>query len=49
MGTKKLQLTTFECAEREADIAVLLVDHAEFKEKGRPKIELIVDTKGAWL
>ena len=44
-----LNLVSSEQANKEADIAVLLVDHKEFKEQGCPAIKLIVDTKGIWV
>lgn len=39
----------FEQAEKKADIAILLVDHEEFKLRGKPRISMIIDTKGIWL
>lgn len=44
-----IELVSFDFAETEADIAVLLVDHKDFKESGKPDIKLIIDTKGIWL
>ena len=43
-----LELVTFDVAETLADIAVLLVDHNEFKSANAPDIEIIIDTKGIW-
>lgn len=43
-----LELVTFDVAETLADIAVLLVDHNEFKNSNAPDIEIIIDTKGIW-
>lgn len=42
-----IKLRSFEYAEREADIHVLLVDHKEFKSK-KIESEFIIDTKGIW-
>lgn len=41
------ELKSLEQAEREADIAVLLVDHKEFKTLNKTQTALI-DTKGIW-
>lgn len=45
-----IHLTTQEQAVREADIAVLLVDHKEFKTLNKSKLEraVVIDTKGIW-
>lgn len=40
-------LVSFEVASSEADIHILLVDHAEFKGR-RPSSGQIIDTKGIW-
>ena len=40
-------LVDFDVASCEADIHVLLVDHAEFKDR-RPISGQIIDTKGIW-
>ena len=47
-NSTNLKLVSFQEAENKADIAVLLVDHDEFKKNGAPKIEKIIDTKGIW-
>lgn len=44
-----IELVSFDIAETKADIAVLLVDHKEFKVSGAPDINIILDTKGIWL
>lgn len=44
---KKLELAPTELAKSEADIHVLLVDHAEFKAE-KVSADFIVDTKGIW-
>ena len=36
-------------AATQAHIAVLLVDHKEFRASGAPDIAIILDTKGIWL
>lgn len=46
ISAESFQLVTLEQAE-EADVAVLLVDHKEFKEAKAPQAAL-VDTKGVW-
>lgn len=43
-----IELVTFEHAEANSDIAVLLVDHADFKLSNIPNIKVIIDTKGIW-
>jgi len=43
-----MELVTFDVACAQADIAVLLVDHQEFRVSGAPDIEIIIDTKGIW-
>ena len=45
---ESFELVPFEVAEDQADIAVLLVDHAEFKNVKAPNIDIIIDTKGIW-
>jgi UDP-N-acetyl-D-mannosaminuronic acid dehydrogenase len=40
-------LTDFDYASEKADIHLLLVDHTEFMNK-RPKLGLILDTRGIW-
>jgi len=42
------ELVDLSTAEQEADVAVLLVDHKEFKANGKPNISETVDTKGIW-
>ncbi|MDB3877926.1 UDP-N-acetyl-D-mannosamine dehydrogenase [Gammaproteobacteria bacterium] len=44
-----IELVSLDDAEARADIAVLLVDHKEFKISGAPNIKIIIDTKGVWL
>jgi|TARA_B110000879_G_scaffold44632_1_gene63100 UDP-N-acetyl-D-mannosaminuronic acid dehydrogenase len=44
-----IELVSFDIAETQADIAVLLVDHKEFRVSGAPDINIILDTKGIWL
>jgi len=44
-----IELVSFDVAENQADIALLLVDHKEFKVSGAPDIKIILDTKGIWL
>lgn len=44
-----IELVSFDLAGTQADIAVLLVDHQEFRVSGKPDIKIIVDTKGIWL
>ena len=45
---EKIELVNFEEAIKQADIAVLLVDHKEFKGIVIPNKPIIVDTKGIW-
>ena len=47
LSAEDFELVTLEQAEEEADVAVLLVDHKEFKEAKAPQGTL-VDTKGVW-
>jgi UDP-N-acetyl-D-mannosaminuronic acid dehydrogenase len=44
-----IELVSFGVAETQANIAVLLVDHQEFRVSGAPDIKIILDTKGIWL
>lgn len=44
-----IELVSLDDAEARADIALLLVDHNEFKIAGAPNIKIIIDTKGIWL
>ncbi|WP_339141579.1 UDP-N-acetyl-D-mannosamine dehydrogenase [Pseudoalteromonas galatheae] len=44
---KEFDLVTFELANANADIHLLLVDHLEFKDK-RVISEFVIDTKGIW-
>ncbi len=48
LNNEAFALASMEQAELEADIAVLLVDHKEFKVAHRPSIKAVVDTKGIW-
>ena len=43
-----IELVSFDVAGAQADIALLLVDHKEFKASGVPDIKIILDTKGIW-
>ena len=43
----KLKLVTMEQANQQADIAVLLVDHEQFKSN-KPENVAVVDTRGIW-
>lgn len=45
---QKFELVDFDVAEAQADIAVLLVDHKEFRASGAPNVRKILDTKGIW-
>ena len=44
-----IELVSIDVAGARADIAVLLVDHKEFRVSGAPDIKIILDTKGIWL
>jgi len=48
LSAPNVVLSDLSTASREADIAVLLVDHKPFKEHVMPKHMKIVDTKGIW-
>lgn len=48
LSAPNVVLSDLPTASREADIAVLLVDHKPFKEHVMPKHMKIVDTKGIW-
>ena len=47
ISDENFELSTSKKASFEADIAVLLVDHNEFKATARPQA-VLVDTKGIW-
>ena len=49
-GFDNVQLKEYNDAIAEADVVVLLVDHKEFKEFDKTKLEgkEIIDTKGLW-
>lgn len=47
LSNEEFELKTLEQAELEADIAVLFVDHKEFKVSKQPQ-SILVDTKGIW-
>ncbi|PAJ74481.1 UDP-N-acetyl-D-mannosamine dehydrogenase [Pseudoalteromonas sp. NBT06-2] len=47
-GELLFELVSFEFAEQEADIVVMLVDHKEFKQNKPKSIEYTIDTKGIW-
>jgi UDP-N-acetyl-D-mannosaminuronic acid dehydrogenase len=44
---KELELRDMECALKEGEVHILLVDHKEFKEQ-RPQGDFIFDAKGIW-
>jgi UDP-N-acetyl-D-mannosaminuronic acid dehydrogenase len=44
-----IELVSFDAAGAQADIAVLLVDHKEFRASCPPDTKIILDTKGIWL
>ncbi|WP_335916785.1 UDP-N-acetyl-D-mannosamine dehydrogenase [Shewanella chilikensis] len=48
LDSETFELVNLEVAQREADIAVLLVDHKEFKLIEKPQVSYLVDTKGVW-
>jgi len=48
VANEGFELVSLAIAEKDADVAVLLVDHKEFKTHGTPKIQAVVDTKGIW-
>lgn len=48
LNAPNVVLSDLSTASREADIAVLLVDHKPFKEHAMPAHMKIVDTKGIW-
>ena len=41
-------LVSFEEAEAIIDVAVLLVDHIDFKQRRAPGVSYLIDTKGIW-
>ena len=43
-----VQIVPQEYADLNSDIAVLLVDHKEFRSSDRPKAGALIDTKGIW-
>jgi UDP-N-acetyl-D-mannosaminuronic acid dehydrogenase len=45
---EKFELATIEKAVAKSDIALLLVDHKEFKMMNKPRISKIIHTKGIW-
>ncbi|WP_345876306.1 UDP-N-acetyl-D-mannosamine dehydrogenase [Shewanella algae] len=45
---ENFELVSFSQAECEAEIAVLLVDHKQFKAQKTPEIKVIIDAKGVW-
>ncbi|MDA9963268.1 UDP-N-acetyl-D-mannosamine dehydrogenase [Gammaproteobacteria bacterium] len=45
---KMMNLVGIEEASKNADIGILLVDHSQFKEFGKPNIPIIIDTRGIW-
>ena len=45
---QNIELVSFDVAEAKADIALLLVDHYEFRISGVPNVGVIIDTKGIW-
>lgn len=48
LNQEAFELVSLSEAEQEAHVAVLLVDHKEFKAHGKPDISAIIDTKGIW-
>ncbi|WP_342655931.1 UDP-N-acetyl-D-mannosamine dehydrogenase [Shewanella algae] len=48
LDSETFELVNLEDAQRKTDIAVLLVDHKEFKLIEKPQVSFIVDTKGVW-
>lgn len=48
LNNEQFELATIAQSDAEADIAVLLVDHKEFKAMNRPNVMAVVDTKGIW-
>ena len=48
LRNEDFDLVKIDQAVEDADIAVLLVDHKEFKEVKLPNIPQIIDTKGIW-
>jgi UDP-N-acetyl-D-mannosaminuronic acid dehydrogenase len=44
-----IELVSIDAAGAQADIAVLLVDHKEFRASCPPDTKIILDTKGIWL
>lgn len=48
LDNESFELTTYDEAECYSDVAVLLVDHSEFKTSGKPNVPFIVDCKGVW-
>lgn len=48
LNGESFELVDLSTAKQEADVAVLLVDHKEFKVNGKPNISETVDTKGIW-
>ena len=47
-SSESFELVSYQAAESTADIAILLVDHIEFQNAGKPNIEIVIDTKGIW-
>lgn len=45
---EKFSLISYDEAVTSVDIAVLLVDHREFKQDKAPRTSYVVDTKGIW-
>ena len=48
LKNEDFELVQVERAIKDADIAVLLVDHKEFKKMSKPSFSRLVDTKGIW-
>jgi UDP-N-acetyl-D-mannosaminuronic acid dehydrogenase len=48
LSGEQCELVSIKQANTEADIAVLLVDHKEFKSMNKPNVAVVVDTKGIW-
>lgn len=45
---ERFSLVSYDEAVMSVDIAVLLVDHREFKQGKAPRTAYVVDTKGVW-
>ena len=43
-----IELVSFDAAEARANIALMLVDHKEFRASRAPHVDIIIDAKGIW-